>query len=52
MENTEYTEETLEEGRKDFYNWFNELDNRRDTNFIETFPEFENFYTECEMLNG
>jgi organic radical activating enzyme len=52
MENTEYTEETLEEGRKDFYNWFTELDNRRDTNFIETFPEFENFYTECEMLNG
>ena len=52
MENTEYTESMLEEGRRDFYNWFTELDHRRDTNFIEIFPEFENFYTECEMLNG
>ena len=52
MRNTEYSEEQLEEGRKDFYNWFNELDNRRGTDFLKTFPEFKDFYEECEMLNG
>ena len=52
MRNTEYSDETLEEGRRDFYNWFAELDNRRGTDFLKTFPEFADFYAECEMLNG
>lgn len=52
MRNTVYTEETIEEGKKDFYNWFNELDIRRGTNFLKTFPELANFYSECEMLSG
>jgi hypothetical protein len=52
MRNTDYSEDKLEEGRKDFYNWFNALDSRRGTDFLKTFPELLDFYTECEMLNG
>lgn len=48
METTKYSEEKLSEGRKDFYNWFNEYDRRRNVNFLETFPEFTNFYMLCE----
>jgi hypothetical protein len=44
METTEYSPEKVLEGRKDFYNWFTEYDKRRGTNFLETFPEYENFY--------
>ncbi len=51
MRNTEYPEDSLVEGRRDFYNWFNALDTRRNTNFIETFPEFGDFYNQCKTLN-
>jgi len=44
METTEYTEEKLLEGKKDFYNWFTEYDKRRGTNFLATFPEYKNFF--------
>lgn len=49
METTNYSEEKLNEGRRDFYNWFKEYDRRRGTNFIETFPELKTFYMECEQ---
>ena len=52
MASTTYSEEKILEGKKDFYNWFNALDQRRGTNLIETFPEFSAFYNECELLNG
>ena len=52
MKNTNYPSETIDEGRKDFYNWFTALDQRRGTDFLKTFPELTNFYEECEMLNG
>lgn len=53
METTHYSEDKLTEGRKDFYNWFNEYDRRRNVNFLETFPELENFYNLCkEYQNG
>ena len=52
MASTTYSEEKILEGKKDFYNWFNALDQRRSTNLIETFPEFSAFYNECELLNG
>ena len=48
MESTVYDDAKLAEGRKDFYNWFTELDNRRGTNFVETFPEMEKFYIKCK----
>ena len=47
MESTTYTQERVLEGKRDFFNWFTEYDRRRDTNFLETFPELENFYFSC-----
>lgn len=47
MESTNYTVEKLTEGRKDFANWFTEYDRRRNTDFLATFPELENFYFNC-----
>jgi organic radical activating enzyme len=52
MGNTDYTEDVVEQGRKDFYNWFTALDYRRGTNFVETFPELEDFFNDCKELNG
>lgn len=51
MESTHYDDSKVEEGRKDFYNWFSELDNRRGTNFKETFPEMIPFFNLCKTLN-
>jgi hypothetical protein len=36
--------------RRDFYRFFNEHDNRRGTNFIKTFPEYEEFYYFCKDI--
>jgi hypothetical protein len=33
--------------RADFYRFFNEHDKRRNTNFMETFPEMKEFWDEC-----
>ena len=52
MQTTQYEDAVVEQGRRDFYNWFNALDERRGTNLLETFPEMESFYNECELLNG
>lgn len=51
MRDTVYTEDKLIEGRKDFYNWFNELDERRDTDMLSIFPELLNFYRLCQEVN-
>lgn len=50
METTEYSDSKIVEGRKDFYNWFNEYDRRRGTSLLGTFPELTNFYEQCEVL--
>lgn len=52
MRDTAYDADRIEEGRRDFYNWFAALDSRRGTDFLKTFPELKDFYEECEMLNG
>lgn len=36
--------------RMDFIRFVDEHDARRGTNFLETFPEFENFYSTCKSL--
>lgn len=51
METTTYSDDKLLIGRRDFYNWFNEYDRRRDTDFLSTFPEMKQFFTQCEQLN-
>lgn len=40
----------LDSARKDFFIFVNEHDARRNTNFLETFPELENFYNTCQNL--
>lgn len=37
---------------KNFYLYFKETDKRRNTNFLNTFPELEKFWRKCEELNG
>lgn len=51
MAETKYPEEKLIVGRRDFYNWFNELDERRDTDMLSVFPEMLNFYRLCQEAN-
>ena len=46
--NSSYPEERIRQGRADFYNWFTEFDNRRNTNFLNTFPEMEAFWLLCK----
>lgn len=48
MRMSNYGDEKLKEGRKDFANWFDEYDRRRGTNFLSTFPEYRNFYERCK----
>lgn len=50
METTVYSESKLIEGRRDFFNWFNEYDRRRNTNFGNTFPELKHFMEQCGEL--
>jgi len=50
MQNTNYDHEKIQEGRKDFYQWFTEYDRRRGTDFIKTFPELKDFYYECSTV--
>ena len=51
MNQTNYSPERLNEGRSDFYNWFKELDRRRNTNFDETFPEYKDFKEQCRQIS-
>ena len=37
---------------KNFYLFFTEQDRRRNTNFLNTFPELENFWKQCKDANG
>jgi len=49
--NVKYDENKVKEGRIDFYKWFTEYDKRRNANFLETFPEMENFWNLCKSLS-
>lgn len=42
------SEEKLKRDRADFYKFFTEHDFRRETNFLETFPEMEDFWNLCK----
>ena len=48
--NTKYDDEDKQ--RYDFYNFVNQQDNRRNTNFLEVFPEYEDFYNRCGRISG
>jgi hypothetical protein len=51
MKHTNYDNTKINEGCKDFYNWFTEYDRRRNTDFLKTFPELESFYNRCQTLS-
>ena len=51
MAETVYSDEKLIEGRRDFYNWFNELDDRREADMLAVFPEMMDFYKLCQEVN-
>ena len=51
MAETVYDEQKLIEGRRDFYNWFNELDDRRENDMLSVFPEMMGFYRLCQEVN-
>jgi hypothetical protein len=44
-----YEEHRVQEGRRDFYNWFTEYDRRRNVNFVETFPDMSDFWELCKQ---
>jgi organic radical activating enzyme len=43
--------EDIKRNRAEFYEFVNEMDNRRNTNFLKTFPEMTEFYEECKRCN-
>jgi hypothetical protein len=47
----DHDEEQIKRSRSNFYRFFKAHDERRGTDFIKTFPEFENFWEECRKLN-
>lgn len=51
MRITEYPDHKIEEGRRDFWNFFREQDRRRNNNFVETFPEMFDFFDLCRKAN-
>jgi hypothetical protein len=51
MAETVYDDKKLIEGRRDFYNWFNELDDRREADMLTAFPEMMDFYRLCQETN-
>jgi hypothetical protein len=52
MKSTEYSDVKVAEGRKDFWNFFNEQDRRRGNSFVDNFPEMNDFFQLCKDANG
>jgi hypothetical protein len=50
LDKNSLTPEQLITYRKDFVIFVDEHDKRRGTNFLETFPEYKNFYEMCKSL--
>lgn len=46
----EFSDEKLNLLRKDFFLFFNAYDTRRNTNFLDTYPEMTNFWNFCKDL--
>jgi len=47
MKTTNYGQEKIIEGRRDFLNYFKEHDRRRNTDFVSNFPEMASFFDLC-----
>jgi hypothetical protein len=44
--------DNLERKRGDFYKFFKEHDKRRNTDFLQTFPEMKSFWAQCEYWSS
>ena len=49
FKSVELSDDYINKGRSDFYNFFTEHDKRRDTDFLKTFPEYKDFYNSCRQ---
>ena len=49
MDYSNLSREELCNRKADFYRFFNEHDKRRDTNFLQAFPELEAFWNQCRL---
>lgn len=47
MKNTFYSDERVIEGRRDFYSFFSQHDERRGTSILQVFPEMKPFWNLC-----
>jgi len=52
MKTTNYNQEKIIEGRRDFWNYFKEHDRRKNVDFVSTFPEMSNFFEICKKEAG
>jgi hypothetical protein len=43
-------EDSLRRHRREFFSFFSEHDRRRNTDFLATFPEYRDFYSQCRDL--
>jgi hypothetical protein len=48
MKENNVSQEKIRNGRRDFYVFFTENDKRLNTNLLEVFPEYTNFYNLCK----
>jgi hypothetical protein len=46
-EGQQLDDEYRKQQKRNFFLFFNEHDKRRDTNFLETFPEMQSWWLEC-----
>lgn len=44
------SQDKIYQGRRDFYSFFSENDQRLGTNLLSTFPEYKDFYYECKDI--
>ena len=49
MNNSNLSRQEIASRKADFYRFFNEHDNRRDTDFLKTFPELTSFWNQCKI---
>jgi len=49
MNNSNLSRQEVASRKADFYRFFNEHDNRRDTDFLKTFPELTSFWNQCKI---
>jgi len=50
MRENPVSEEKILQGRRDFYSFFKENDRRLGTDLLKVFPEYKDFYQQCEQV--